>query len=178
MLASLTGNRVMLRELEERDWVDVHAYASLTPVCKYQPWGPNSEEDSWEFVQQVLIDHKESPRSRYVFSMIVDEKIVGSGEITIQDFIDRKGEIGYAVHPDYWGRGFATEAAKLLIAFGFSKLNLHRIFATSDPRNIGSVKVLEKAGMIREGTIREDLLMEDGWRDSHLYGILAHEWQG
>ncbi|MDN4491971.1 GNAT family N-acetyltransferase [Ureibacillus aquaedulcis] len=176
MIASLVGNRVTLRELKETDWVDVHAYASLPPVSIYQPWGPNSEDDSWEFVQQVISDSKEIPRSRFVFAVIVDNKLIGSGEINIQDFIDRKGEIGYVVHPDFWGLGYATEVARILIEFGFTQLSLHRISATCDPRNIGSVKVLEKVGMVREGTIRDDFIIHDGWRDSHLYGILEHEW--
>lgn len=176
MIASLIGNRVTLREMKEMDWNDVHSYASLPTVCKYQPWGPNSEEDSREFVQQVIADSNEIPRSRYVFAVIVEGKLIGSGEINIQDFIDRKGEIGYIMHPAYWGLGYATEVARILIEFGFTQLNLHRISATCDPRNIGSVKVLEKVGMIREGTIRDDFLIHNGWRDSHLYGILEHEW--
>jgi ribosomal-protein-alanine N-acetyltransferase len=177
MLTMLTGKRVILREMDKEDWMDVHTYASLPIVCQFQPWGPNSEEDSLEFVQQVILDSREIPRSRFVFAAVVDGKVVGSGELNIQDFIDRKGEIGYIVHPDHWGLGYATEVAKLLIEFGFTQLNLHRISATCDPRNIGSVKVLEKTGMIREGTIRDDFLIHNGWRDSHLYGILEHEWK-
>jgi RimJ/RimL family protein N-acetyltransferase len=73
--------------------------------------------------------------------------------------------------------GFATEVAKLLIEFGFRELNLHRIYATCDPRNIGSSKVLEKIGMSKEGRIREDLLIKDGWRDSLLFSILEQEWK-
>jgi RimJ/RimL family protein N-acetyltransferase len=72
--------------------------------------------------------------------------------------------------------GYATEVSKLLIEFGFETLNLHRIFATCDPRNVGSYKVLEKIGMTKEGRIREDLLLKDGWRDSLLYSILEQEW--
>lgn len=176
MIASLIGHSVTLREMLETDWMDVHAYASLPTVSRFQPWGPNSEDDSLEFVQQVVSDSNEVPRSRFVFAVIVENKLIGSGEINIQDFIDRKGEIGYVVHPDYWGLGYATEVAKMFIEFGFTQLNLHRISATCDPRNIGSVKVLEKVGMVREGTIRDDFLIHNGWRDSHLYGILEHEW--
>ncbi len=72
--------------------------------------------------------------------------------------------------------GYATEVSKLLIEFGFETLNLHRIFATCDLRNVGSYKVLEKIGMTKEGRIREDLLLKDGWRDSLLYSILEQEW--
>jgi [ribosomal protein S5]-alanine N-acetyltransferase len=60
-------------------------------------------------------------------------------------------------------KGIATDVAKLLIDFGFKELNLHRIYATCDSRNIGSSKVLEKIGMIKEGRIHEDMLVKDDW---------------
>lgn len=83
------------------------------------------------------------------------------------------------MNPDYRGKGkgIATEVASLLIDFGFKKLKLHRIFATCDPRNIGSFKVLEKVGMTMEGRIRQDVLIRDGLRDSLLYSVLEDEWK-
>ncbi len=103
--------------------------------------------------------------------------MVGAGELNIRDFTNRNGEISYIVNPDYWGQGIATDVAKLLIDFGFKELKLHRIYATCDPRNIGSLTVLEKVGMTKEGKIREHLLIKDGWRDSLLYSLLEHEWK-
>lgn len=178
MINNLKSERVILREMEEKDWIDVHKYASQEKVCQYQPWGPNSEQESEEFVNQILIDVKKDPRSRFVFAVVLDEstEMIGAGEINIRDYSNRVGEIGYIVNPQYWGMGFATEVANLLIEYGFNDLNLHRIYATCDPRNIGSSKVLEKVGMIKEGKMREDLLLKDGWRDSLLYSILEHEW--
>ncbi|MCG7342564.1 GNAT family N-acetyltransferase [Sporosarcina sp. ACRSL] len=178
MINNLQSERITLREMEEKDWIDVHKYASQEKVCQYQPWGPNTEQQSKDFVKQVLIDAKKEPRSRFVFAIIVRESgdMIGAGEITIRDYSNKVGEIAYIVNPQYWGKGFATEVAKLLIAYGFNDLRLHRIFATCDPRNIGSSKVLEKVGMSKEGRIRENLLLKDGWRDSLLYSILEHEW--
>lgn len=168
----------MLKEMNKNDWEDVHRYASLPIVCQYQPWGPNTEEETQDFVKQVLLDATEENRYRYVFSVFEQENgmMIGAGEINIRDY--KVGEIAYIIHPDYWGKGIASEVAKLLLQFGFEKLNLHRIYATCDPRNIGSSKVLQKIGMIQEGRMREDLLIKSGWRDSLLYSILEHEWKG
>lgn len=176
MTIEIIHSKVILKEMNEKDWRDVHKYASLPIVCQYQPWGPNTEEETQDFVKQVLLDATEEERSRYVFSVIEQEngKMIGAGEMNIRDF--RVGEIAYIIHPDYWGKGIATEVAKLLLQFGFETLNLHRIYATCDPRNIGSSKVLQKIGLIQEGRIREDLLLKTGWRDSLLYSILEHEW--
>jgi ribosomal-protein-alanine N-acetyltransferase len=178
MTISLNSARVSLREIEEKDWIDVHQYASQSIVCQYQPWGPNTEEDSQAFVRQILLDAKKDPRTRYGFAIIEQEKgrMIGSGEINIRDITNKTGEIAYIVNPTYWRKGFATETAKLLIDFGFKEFNLHRIYATCDPRNIGSSKVLEKIGMTKEGRIRENILIKDGWRDSLLYSILEQEW--
>ncbi len=159
--------------------MDVHKYASQDKVCEYQPWGPNTVEDSKDFVKQVIKDASQEQRTRYVFAIVDKDmgSVVGAGELNIRDFINKNGEIGYIVNPNYWGKGLATDVANLLIDFGFSKLKLHRIYATCDPRNIGSSKVLEKVGMNKEGRMRENLLIRGGWRDSLLYSILESEWK-
>ena len=130
--------------MEEKDWIDVHKYASQAVVCQYQPWGPDTEEESRAFVKQIIADSKRDIRTRFVFSIIEKEngRMIGSGELNIRDIINRIGEIAYIVNPDYWGKGIAREAAKLLIEFGFKELNLHRIYAKCDTRNIGSEKGL------------------------------------
>jgi len=173
----LANEKLFLREFTPHDWVDVHKYASQEIVCRYQAWGPNTEEDSKEFIQDALDEARQTPRERFVFAIIYQETLIGSVEIMIRDFTNKVGEIGYIVNPDYWGKGVATQSAKLVIAFGFDTLKLHRIYATCDPRNIGSSKVLEKVGMAKEGILRENMLMKDGvWRDSFLYSVLKQEW--
>lgn len=174
---SLSNERLSLREFSKDDWIDVHKYASQYIVCQYQPWGPNTEEDSEYFVDQVVKDSIQQPRTRFVFAIVYKENMVGAGEFNIRDFTNKVGEVAYIVNPDYWGKGIATDVAKLLIDFGFKELKLHRIYATCDPKNIGSSKVLKKVGMIKEGRIREDLLIKEGWRDSLLYSVLEQEWK-
>ncbi|MBP0725373.1 GNAT family N-acetyltransferase [Bacillus sp. RG28] len=178
MTRNLVSKRVVLREIKEKDWVDVHKYASNEIVCQFQPWGPNTEIESKTFVKEAIEDAEKEPRTRFVFAIIEkkNEIMIGSVEFNIRDVRNRTGEIGYIVNPDYWGKGFATEAANLILAFGFQHFNLHRIYATCDPRNIASSKVLEKICMTKEGRLREDLLLKEGWRDSLLYSILEQEW--
>jgi len=173
----LANETIFLREFTEHDWFDVHKYASQEIVCQYQTWGPNTEEDSKAFIHDVLEEAKQIPRERYVFAIIYQEIVIGAVEIMITNFTNQVGEIGYSINPYYWGKGIATESAKLVITFGFETLKLHRIYATCDPRNIGSSKVMEKIGMTKEGILREHLLMKDGvWRDSLLYSVLKQEW--
>ena len=178
-MTKMNGSPIYLREMEERDWSDVHEYASIEKVSVHQPWGPNSLEESQEFVRQTIADANAIPRTRFVFAIVAtaNDKMIGAGEMNIRDFANKTGELGYIVNPNYWGRGIATEVARLVIQFGFEKLNLHRIYATCAPQNIGSQKVLEKIGMGREGRLRENLLLKEGWRDSLIYSVLQHEWE-
>ncbi len=85
-------------------------------------------------------------------------------------------EIGYGLHPDAWGRGLATRMAVAAVGYGFDVLQLHRVEATSDARNLASLAVLRKVGMRHEGRLRENLRLRDGWRDTEVFGVLRHEW--
>lgn len=177
-MLTMTGERMMLREVQENDWEGIHDYASKEPACRYQTWDPNTVDETKVFVKEALADAKRNPRTRYMFviNKFEEDKVIGAVEIKISDIHNRAGEIGYILNPSSWGNGFATEAARLAVGFGFKVLNLHRIYATCNPENAGSIRVLEKVGLIKEGTMRHHLKMKGGWRDSHLYSILENEW--
>ncbi|MGM0841011.1 MAG: GNAT family N-acetyltransferase [Bacillota bacterium] len=173
------SSSLFLRRLKKEDWKDVHLYASQEAVSQYQAWGPNSEVETLAYVEDVLKAEKMVPQTRYV-QALVDEntaKVIGAGEIIIKSFVHQSGEIGYVLHPDYWGKGIGTILGSALVKRGFSELNLHKISATCDPQNISSHKVLTKIGMTLEGRIRHDLKMKNGWRDSLLFGLIEDEWR-
>ncbi|MED1864882.1 GNAT family protein [Fictibacillus nanhaiensis] len=175
----LKTSRILFREIVAEDWRSIHQYASQEIVSQYQPWGPNLENDSIAYVNEVMNDAKKNPRIRYAFAIVENhsKKLIGAGELQITSLTNRVGEIGYVIHPDYWGKGFATETGQLLLKFGFEDVQLHRIFATCDPRNKASEKVLMKLDMKLEGKMRENILLKDGWRDSLLFSMLEHEWK-
>lgn len=171
------NERIYLREVTPEDWSLLHEYASNVEACKFQPWGPNTEEDSKFFVNQTIRDREKRHRSRFVF-VIVDKKndqIVGNIEMNITDW-DGVGEIGFIIHQEHWGKGFATEAALLMLKYSFEKCELHRVTATSCPHNTASLKVLERIGMVKEGVLRQDLYIKGEWRDSCVYSMLREEW--
>ncbi|WP_152602448.1 GNAT family N-acetyltransferase [Planococcus sp. CAU13] len=176
MMKMETG-RLYLREFRKDDWSAVHKYASQEQASRNQPWGPNTIEETKKFVEEALADTKKTPRTRYIFAIVLKEQaeLIGAVEITIKSFANRAGEIGYIINPDHWGKGIATEAASVMIGFGFNELQLHRIYATCAPENEGSRKVLEKLGMHFEGRMRDHILLKEGWRDSNLFSILAGE---
>lgn len=89
----------------------------------------------------------------------------------------RQGEIGYVLHPDHQGHGYATEATALLLRLGFEELGLHRIVGRLDARNEASAKVLERLGMRREAHLCENEFVKGEWCDELVYAILASEWR-
>lgn len=89
---------------------------------------------------------------------------------------DSSGELGYAVRREDWGKGYATEAASLMLDLGFRTLHLHRIQAACGPDNRPSQRLLARLGFTPEGRIRDHVFTNDVWRDSLLYSILDHEW--
>ena len=81
----------------------------------------------------------------------------------------------YVLNRKFWNKGYMMEVVKRVIHFGFSELGLHRIYATLAPENVASARVLEKAGMRREGHLREHRYIKGEWRDSLLYAILESD---
>jgi RimJ/RimL family protein N-acetyltransferase len=87
-----------------------------------------------------------------------------------------RGEIGYWLGVPYWGRGYATEAAREVIRYAFEEVGLNRIEAAHFSRNAASGRVMQKAGMRHEGTHREAILKWNEYLDTEMYAILRREW--
>ncbi|NMB24967.1 MAG: GNAT family N-acetyltransferase [Firmicutes bacterium] len=169
--------RLILRDFCEDDWRAVHAYASDPEVIRYMTWGPNDEAASKAFVQAVMEGQNAEPRQNYDLAIILKngDQLIGGCGIYRRKF--REGEMGYCLHRSYWSKGYMTEAAQALLEFAFTEEDYHRVYATCDPKNIGSARVMEKIGMRKEGHLRANLLKGNEWRDSLLYAILASEWR-
>jgi RimJ/RimL family protein N-acetyltransferase len=157
----------------------VHCYATDREVVRFMQWGPNDEEATRAYIQRKLVQQSSNPRFGYDLAVTIktDHQLIGGCSINISNSESCQAWIGYIFNRNYWGRGYATEAALAIIAFGFGQLGLHRIFATCDFDNIASAHILEKIGMRREGLRREDEWLRGEWRDSYLYAILEQEWR-
>ena len=98
------------------------------------------------------------------------------GAVSLRLRLDhRRGELGYWIGVPYWNRGYATEAAGALVAYGFNELGLNRIEAQYITRNPASGRVMEKLGMKREGVRRQHILKWDKLDDLALYAVLASD---
>lgn len=174
-MPQLSTPRLLLRELHPDDHGGVHAFAADPAVTRHTDWGPNTPEDTAAFLAEAVRDAGARPRRRYTLAVVERDRgmIAGSAELFVVSPAHRRGELGYALARRCWGRGYATEAARALLAFGFGPLGLHKISATCDPDNLGSARVLAKVGMAREGYLRDQLLVRGVWRDRLLFAAFA-----
>jgi RimJ/RimL family protein N-acetyltransferase len=176
-MEAVKTSRLWLRDLKESDWQAVYEYASDPEVVRYMDWGPNTEEETKGFIHRALEAQKEQPRCHYTLAIVLqaEDRLIGSCGVHVSNLENREGWIGYCLNKHFWRKGYATETARAVVDFGFRKLGLHRVFATCDPANTASAHVLEKAGMKREGRIREHKWAKGKWRDSYLYAALEQE---
>ncbi|MDZ8080888.1 MAG: GNAT family N-acetyltransferase [Nostoc sp. DcaGUA01] len=173
----LKTERLILRDFVESDWPAVHEYASDDEVVRYLTFGPNSEEDTRNFLQREISLQTQEPRQHFALAVTLkaQKQLIGICRISTLDTVNKIGSIGYCFIKKFWGQGYATEAVREIISFGFQELGLHRIFATCHPANIASARVMQKNGMQQEGYLREHHWIKGEWRDSLLYAILEHE---
>jgi RimJ/RimL family protein N-acetyltransferase len=183
MATEVLTERLLLREFIESDWRAMHAMASDERVTRYIPVGAPTVEETRESIQVMMAGRQASP-PRYDFAVtlrsaspgLVNTPIGVCGLFIRYDELGQ-GEILYVLGHRYWGQGYATEAARALLGYGFRELDLHRIYATCRPANVASARVMEKLGMRREGHLRQHRWMKGRWQDSLLYAILDHEWE-
>lgn len=172
--------RLLIRPNVAGDLDAVHSFQSRDDVTRYIPWYSRSREEVRQALDaRTLMTDLRNDDDALVLAVIERESGVLIGEIYLflKSAEHRQGEIGYIIHPDYSGRGYATEAARAALKLGFEHFRMHRIVARCDARNEPSWRVMEKLGMRREAHLRENELFKGEWSDEIIYAMLDREWQ-
>ncbi len=174
----LTSPRLYMREFEENDWRAVLEYQSDPAYLRYNPWLYRTEPDVRSFVRMFMDWGRELPRKKYQFAIVLREngQLIGNCGLRMQSAHAKVGDLGYEIDNRYWNQGYATEAARTLLEFGFRQLKLHRIWAYCIEENTASAHVLEKIGMTFEGRQRESEWMKSRWWNTLHFAVLDHEW--
>ena len=174
---SITTNRLMLREYQEEDWEQVHVYTSVPEFTKYEVWGPNTVEQTKEFVQKAVEQAKEPNRIDFELAICLKDSHlqIGGCGIHIDTENPSLAAIGWAINPEYQNKGYATEAARVLIDYGFDNLSLGGIYAFTDVNNMASVKVMEKLGMTFMERINSHIKIKGKIRNSFRYQISSED---
>jgi len=175
----LAGPRVALRRFQLGDVADFVAYRSAEEVARFQSWDAHYSREAGErFVRQMMNQHPDTPGEWFQLAVALRStgRLIGDCAVKPDADDPRQCEIGFTLAPEHQGRGYATEAARLLVGYLFTARGKHRITAYCDARNSASAAVLERLGMRREGHLRESTWAKGEWTDDLVYGLLHDEW--
>jgi [ribosomal protein S5]-alanine N-acetyltransferase len=166
---TMETERLVLRALSLDDAPQVFTYSRDPEVSRHTLWAAHeSEEGAREFLAMLLRPAALS----WAICTQDGRTLIGMVFFHSLSRHHRRAELAFNLGRDSWGRGYATEAARAAVGFGFARLSLNRIEATCMPANAASRAVLLKIGMSSEGTMRQSRRRHDGFHDMELFGIV------
>ncbi len=170
----LEGKRVRLREFRATDEDAVLEIIGDDGVTRWLSFASRDREQARAMLAGAMDRAQVEPRDEYYLAVeAAGAEMVGFARLAFAGV--RAAKLGYAVRADAWGNGFATDATRSIIDFGFNELKLHRISAAIGPDNEASIAVIKKLGFQYEGRLRDHVFTNGAWRDSLLYSRLASE---
>jgi len=175
--STLYSKRLMLRPFDLTDTKEVQRLAGDRAIADTTLEIPHPYEDGMA-EQWISTHHEKFEEGRTVVFAIVlrkSKKLIGAIGLEIVQRFER-AELGYWIGRPYLGNGYCTEAARAVLEYGFTTLNLNRIHAYHFKRNPASGKVLQKLDMMHEGYARQHVKKWDVFEDIELYGMLKEDW--
>jgi [ribosomal protein S5]-alanine N-acetyltransferase len=149
------------------------SYAQDPEVTKYLAWRPHKNLDTTrEFLKRCVQCWQDETAFPWVMARKNDHTLLGMIELRIDQF---RADFGYGIARPYWGNGFTTEAVKAIIQWSLAQERIYRVWAVCDVENRASARVMEKAGMQKEGTLRRYMLhpsLSSEPRDCYCYSII------
>ncbi|MEH6936917.1 GNAT family protein [Bacillus sp. JJ664] len=178
MFPLITSERLYLREIEVTDLNRMYSILTIENVTRY--YGLDTINNTSEVLDLIHYFKEMFATKKGIRWGIVNREtntLIGSCGLNAYQERNKRAEVGYELHPDYWGHGYASEAVKAICTYAFDQLNLNRIGAIVYPENIPSQKLLEKLGFVNEGLLREYLIQDEIAHSTISYSILRNEWK-
>jgi len=169
--------RLRLRPFDDADRDALFALHSNSHAMHYwdaPPWDEPARAERFVAACRQMAD--DGTGVRLAIDRVPDGGFIGWCSLTRWNPDYRSAALGYCLDDAAWGHGYATEAARALLSWAFDSLDLNRVQAEADTRNVASARVLEKLGFVREGTLREDCVVNGEVSDSWVYGLIRREW--
>lgn len=174
---TLYTGRLRLRPFADADADDLFALHTNAHVMRYWDgplWGERGRAERFIAACREMADGGSG--ARLAVDRVSDGSFIGWCSLNRWNPDYRSASLGSCYDDAAWGHGYATEAARGLLGWAFAKLDLNRVQAETDTRNVASARVLEKLGFVREGTLREDCVVNGEVSDSWVYGLLRRDW--
>ena len=183
MCFPLVTERLILREFRPDDLERLFWLYRLPETSRYERWEPLKQEDEARKILDTWIKQQsEAPRHNYSLAVELKGNNTFIGLCGLERGFSvetpNSAEIGFVAYryfPNYWNKGYATEALRAVLQLGFTSLGLHRIHSGCAEDNAASARVLAKAGMRHEGTTRSSMKFDNEWHDFLVFGILPDE---
>ena len=175
---TLQTARLRLRPFDDADANGLFALQSNAYVLRYwdaPPWRERGRAQS--FITACRQMEQAGTGARLAVDRVSDGTFIGWCSLKGWNPDYRSASLGYCFDDAEWGHGYATEAARAVLGWAFGTLDLNRVQAETDTRNVASARVLEKLGFVREGTLREDCVVNGEVSDSWVYGLIRREWR-
>jgi RimJ/RimL family protein N-acetyltransferase len=180
-MLSLTGRRIRLRDFQPNDLAAYHKWESDAEVMALATWRAHSVHESEMHLADAIEQSLREDRQRYFLAVesIESGLVFGSAGFTIKAKNDSGGiaEIGYFLLKEYWGKGYGTEAARLVIDYVFDRLHMHKIVVACNADNHASENIMIKCGMSKEGEFPKGRLKQGRWCNALQYGLLSEQWK-
>ncbi|MCO5972459.1 GNAT family N-acetyltransferase [Actinoallomurus soli] len=176
----IVTERLLLRPYTPEDLDALHDIQSRPEVARYLYWDARGRDEVREALQRKIASSVIGDENGGLqLAVVLPESgtLVGDVVLMWTSREHRQGEIGYVFHPDHGGRGYATEAAEVMLRLGFEGLGLHRLVGRLDGRNTASARVLERLGMRREAHLIQNEIVKGEWTDEVIYAMLKDEWR-
>ena len=178
-IPTLESERLRLRGMRRQDATDMFEYASRSDVTRFLLW---SEHGSLGYTAEYLkyVESRYSVGDFYDFAVTLKEsgKMIGTCGFAKIDTVNNSAELGYVLNPAYHHRGYATEAARAVLEFGFGELELHRIEARFMEGTEPSRLLMERLGMKPEGFERDSVYVKGSYRTVGKYAIISSDFFG
>lgn len=170
---------MLLREFRPDDLLAWQRIAGDPRVAAHTPWPALSSPDTaGAWLSENARMAQLQPRRSFYLAIEQYGDLIGTATLDILSFPHRQGEIGVYLRPDRWAEGLGTETSRLLLELAFSRLELHRVQTTVDPRNTPGMRVAEHVKMRPEGVLLDRFLVGGQWQDRAMYAITLPEWRG
>jgi RimJ/RimL family protein N-acetyltransferase len=174
----LSGELTTLREFRTSDLEDYLAIVGDDRVTSWLSFDSRDRAEAEKSLTAIVERSAQEDRPDYLLAVTRrdGDSVVGFARLGPTGV--KAAHLGYAINADHWGRGYATDASRVMLRLAFGTLGLHRVSAAIGPENKPSIAVVKHLGFSYEGHIRHHVFTNGDWRDSLLYSILEHEYSG
>jgi ribosomal-protein-alanine N-acetyltransferase len=181
----LETERLVLRDFLMEDAAGLAACRRDERFWRYYEPEDDVAENAREHVSMFIAWQSDQPRLFYQLAVVrkATQRLIGScgirqrPQVSYGDSSAAEADIGYEIDASLWRQGYATEAVKAILEFGFGELKLHRVWSFCLAENEASWRVMERAGLRWEGLLRDNVWLRGRWWDTVVYAILAQEWE-